>query len=779
MYENEPRPVAAAKEEKTGFTLFRADVCGCASNCVYPHEIRVTDEETLRQAVRQDYVCARFVSHVRSVSNYLDADCIGMDVDNDHTDESSDWVQPENILTKFPAVTVGIHFSRHHMRPKGNKAARPRFHVLFACAPEKSAQDCKALKEHLVRVFPYFDANATDAARFFFGTQDGDCEFHPGKITVNECLDMYYPEEADAGLPSYASGLKAVGSRIPEGERNTTLFRYALRLVNESGISDKTHNMFLERAMACETPLEEKELSHIWENALRYYDPGHKKTVTADEFDDIRTTFEPEDRTDVGQAELLADLFGNEIRYLTEMGYLHYNGVNWCESTPAARGVAQRLSKMQLKEAEKLLNDAGKALEESGAGKLLANCGKKAINYFNDVQNEAYSRYDFAQAYKAYALLRRKSSNISATMQEVQPYILIRHEDLDRDPLLLNCPEHSYDLTDGTDSGRAHRAEDLCTKVTAVEPGDQGMDLWQDCLNTVFCGDQELIGYVKRICGLACIGNVFREEMIIAYGEGSNGKSTFWNTVFRVLGGYARTISSDVLITGSKINMKNEFAELKSSRMVLAAELQEGVTLNTAIVKQLTSTDPIHAEKKFFPAFSFQPTHTLILYTNHLPEVRATDRGTWRRLIVVPFNADISGEAMILNYGDYLFNNAGPAVLKWIMEGAGEVIRNGYKIQIPECVRLAIECYRNNHDWFTEFMDACCEKEPTGMEKSGIFYDCYRDYCRNIGEMPRSTADFYDAVRSCGLKHVKKKDGSFILGVRIRDSSSAGEEIPC
>ncbi len=69
----------------------------------------------------------------------------------------------------------------------------------------------------------------------------------------------------------------------------------------------------------------------------------------------------------------------------------------------------------------------------------------------------------------------------------------------------------------------------------------------------------------------------------------------------------------------------------------MAAESQEGARLNDSIVKQLCSTDAIFAEKKYKDPFSFIPSHTLVLYTNHLPKVSASDDGIWRRLIVIPF----------------------------------------------------------------------------------------------------------------------------------------------
>ena len=68
-------------------------------------------------------------------------------------------------------------------------------------------------------------------------------------------------------------------------------------------------------------------------------------------------------------------------------------------------------------------------------------------------------------------------------------------------------------------------------------------------------------------------------------------KSTFWNAIARVLGSYSGTISADALTVGGKRNVKPEMAELKGKRLVIAAELEEGVRLNTSIVKQLCSTD--------------------------------------------------------------------------------------------------------------------------------------------------------------------------------------------
>ena len=174
----------------------------------------------------------------------------------------------------------------------------------------------------------------------------------------------------------------------------------------------------------------------------------------------------------------------------------------------------------------------------------------------------------------------------------------IDQRQLDADEFLLNTPSATYDLRIGIASAHEHTPADYITKQTSVDPADKGTEIWQDALITFFCGDNELISYVQEVAGLSAIGKVCVEALIIAYGEGRNGKSTFWNTLARVLGTYSGNLSADTLTVGCKRNVKPELAEAKGKRLIIAAELEEGMRLSTANVKQLSSTDEIYAEKK-------------------------------------------------------------------------------------------------------------------------------------------------------------------------------------
>ena len=326
------------------------------------------------------------------------------------------------------------------------------------------------------------------------------------------------------------------------------------------------------------------------------------------------------------------------------------------------------------------------------------------------------------------------------------------------------------------DGAHEHSPEDFITKITSVSPSHKGEEIWQDCLNLIFQSNQELIDYVQMVCGLASIGKVYLEALIIAYGDGRNGKSTFWNVISHVLGLYSGNISADTLTVGRRRNIKPEMAEVKGKRLLIAAEMQEGARLNDSTVKQLCSTDDIFAEKKYKDPFSFKPCHTLVLYTNHLPRVSATDDGIWRRLIVIPFNAKITGKSDIKNYGEYLYDNAGGSILAWVIEGARKVIEMNYSIPAPACVQDAINEYRSQNDWFSHFLEDKCEVGVALKESSSSLYQAYRMYCMDTNEYVRSTADFYFALEKAGFERIKIHNKRFFKGLRIRTDTTADED---
>lgn len=739
-------------------TIFTANCRGKKSNTLYPNKCIIDSGEELLKAVCFDHVCGEFKGNHRSVDNFLVSDCIVMDNDNDHSDNPDDWIKPEDYAEMFPDVAFIVVPSRNNMKPKDGKTSRPRHHIYFPIDTVTNKDAYKQFKEMLMAKYPFFDDNALDAARFIYGNPTTEILWHEGEITIDCILS---PPQTD--------------KTIPQGQRNNTMSRFAGRILKRYGITERAYSIFIEESNKCSPPLESEELETIWRSACRFAKKVMEQDgyIPPEEYDFITRSLKPYDYSDIGQAKVIAREYGDELRYTTATDYIRFDGQRWIESKQKAVGAVEEFLDLQLEDAKDTVQNAVQALVSAGVSEeTILSGGKKAVANFNEEQMNLYKDYAAAVSYKAFVMKRRDMKYIVSAMQAAKPMLEMKSTDLDADEMLLNTPDGTYDLRHGLDGRQEHSAADFITKMTAFAPSDKGKNEWLSALDLIFQSDSELIEYVQQIAGLCAIGNVYLEELIISYGVGSNGKSTFWNSIAGVLGSYSGNISADTLTIGCKRNVKPELAEAKGKRLLIAAELEEGMRLNTSTVKQLCSTDEIFAEKKYKDPFSFKPSHTLVLYTNHLPRVGAMDDGIWRRLIVIPFNAKISGKSDIKNYSEFLIKNSGGYIVKWLIEGAKKAIDNHFKLKNPKVVQEAIDKYRQDNDWMTHFLDACCELGTGLEEKSGDVYCAYRSYCARTGEFIRSTAEFYNALEMRGIRRRRTSKSNLLVGIALLEEET-------
>ena len=741
------------------FTVFTASCTGREANCRYPQKREIQTAQELKEAAQFDHVCAAYKNNYRSRDNFLWSDVVVMDCDNDHTENPQEWVTGEELLARLPGVAVAIVPSRNNGKAKDGRTARPRFHAYFPIPKLEDEKTYSLLKQEIRERFPFFDEAALDSARFLYGTPTESVLWQEGEETI---LTIFQTTRQEGS--------------IPQGQRNNTMSRFAGRIVKRYGDSERAHSIFLEEANKCSPPLEAAELNKIWQSALRF---GKKIAVqevyvSPDQYNldfSQGESLRPSDYSDIGQAKVLLREYGNELRYTEEADFIRYNGVYWMESRQAAVGAVEEFLDLQLADATDQTERAVRELVQLGLPQDIVRKGGRALEKIIEVgQQKAYAGYLSAEIYRTFVMKRRDIRYILSALQALKPMILLPIQSLDADEFLLNTPSATYDLRKGMEGSREHRAEDFMTKCTTVDPGEEGREIWAKALGEFFTHDQDLIQYAQEISGLMAIGKVYVEALVIAYGDGRNGKSTYWNSLARVLGTYCGGISADALTAGCKRNIRPEMAELKGKRMVIAAEMEEGVRLSTSVLKQICSTDEVGGEKKYKAPFQFVPSHTIVLYTNHLPRVGASDEGTWRRLIVIPFTAQFTGKSEVKNYTDYLVEKAGPAILKWIIEGAQRVIEKEYHLEPPKCVRDAIEKYRGQNDWLHHFLDDCCELAPGFQEKSGELYGAYRAYCQQMNEYTRSTSDFYAALESAGFARRRTKVGRFVTGLQLKVS---------
>lgn len=238
--------------------LWAAACCGNVKNCLYTDERVARSEDEFKEAVANDHVFIQFKNKYRCEANFIRTITLVVDCDNSHSDNPEDWIHKENVEQAFPGVSFVIYTSRNHLKIKGNKSARPRFHVIFFIDECLKAKEYKDLLERVQSYFPYFDTMALDAARFFYGNDNTEVFFVEGKMNLSQ---FFGEEDAFANL----------GEEIAEGNRNATMFNWAVRALKRYGNVAETRKRFCIQAEKCNPPLDDKELASIWRSANKYY----------------------------------------------------------------------------------------------------------------------------------------------------------------------------------------------------------------------------------------------------------------------------------------------------------------------------------------------------------------------------------------------------------------------------------------------------------------------------------------------------------------------------
>lgn len=259
-------------------TLHYNTICQNEKNAVYPHKSTINSIVDLETVVSYDHVCAEYKDGYRKNSNFIQSNCSMFDVDNTETDNPDEWITPEHVREAFPDVPFYVSYSRNHMKQKGDKAPRPKFHLYFPDTVFTDSQEYSKHKKSVCNYFKKFDQNAKDAARFFFGVSNPKVEFYDGNMLLFDFMQTVSVSE-ETNQKSTDTEIKL--DNIPEGQRNATMHQYALKVLTRYGADDGTaYQAFRNESQRCSPPLDNSELNQIWNGAVAYYNSDIK--ISAD-----------------------------------------------------------------------------------------------------------------------------------------------------------------------------------------------------------------------------------------------------------------------------------------------------------------------------------------------------------------------------------------------------------------------------------------------------------------------------------------------------------------
>jgi len=468
--------------------------------------------------------------------------------------------------------------------------------------------------------------------------------------------------------------------------------------------------------------------STILDNITKYDD--FTFNITGESVDDKRVEEVIKEKkkfrlTELGNAERIAFEYGHIIKYVSEIGWMLWDGKRW--------------------------NVDNKKEIERITAKVLRGLYKS-----DDEGEQKWARY-----------CEKRNIRMNS-IKDLMPLVPGEREEFDKHDYLFNVQNGVVNLKTG--ELMPHDRNLHLTKIANVEfIKDAECPNWLKFLDSIFLGDKELQEYMQRLVGYSLTGDISEQIMMFLVGGGSNGKSTFINTIKDLVGDYGKQAKSDTFIKKKETGANNDIARLVGSRFVSAIESEEGERLSESFVKQITGGEPVLARFLRQEFFEFIPNFKVFFTTNHKPIIGGLDEGIWRRVKLIPFNLNLPSHLRDKKLPEKLSLEM-PGILNWAVEGCMKWQQSGLKE--PSVVAVATGTYKEEMDLLAPFLTECCyvdQKDSNLKIEAKELYQVYDRFSyQNSDTAVKNSRAFYRMMETKGfVKKRSTKNKMFFFGITL------------
>jgi putative DNA primase/helicase len=237
-------------------------------------------------------------------------------------------------------------------------------------------------------------------------------------------------------------------------------------------------------------------------------------------------------QNDIGNAKRLREHYGTRLMWVPGRGWYAWIGSHW------SRADGARLAQIWAQRVAGLIRKEVKVLEAGGplADELPADFAKRL------------------QARAKWSVTSGMAPRLKAMLEVLAPMVSVEVDELDQLRYAFNVENGTLDLMiedDGADKvGRwALRPHDPADRITNLAPVSyaDGAEAprWRQFVSEVQPVYEDAL-YLQRMAGYGLTGETREEKVFLSYGEGSNGKSTYWEVVGDLMGTYAVVIPPEI-----------------------------------------------------------------------------------------------------------------------------------------------------------------------------------------------------------------------------------------
>lgn len=523
------------------------------------------------------------------------------------------------------------------------------------------------------------------------------------------------------------------------------------------------------------------------------------------------------DNNDVSQAQHFIDRVGDNVRYLADYNaWIIYDGKRWhIDSYGLIRDLFDRaVIKANYGAAKRLSVKMGEYLKKPGTHdtdveykKMEATMGrlmKIADRYRNDARIKAML-------------------NCAKSI----PGVGMKYNELNWDTTILAMPggkclqlEEPRSKANPNAVGYKiikNQKRFYTTMSTAVDfvpaqqVSDHEVELWKGYLDLFLPADSvdekgepvyRYRKFVQKALGYTLIGGNPEKLAIFMVGIPNTGKSTMLRAIQETLGDYAATFQPNSIFRDNR-DTNPELGNLLHKRLIGSSESgSQRIYANP--FKRNTGGDEISVTRKYAnEQITGIPHFVPVIATNQPPTIEDADEALVKRIMVLPFNTQVSGNKNDKRADVIVPRDARHAIFRWIVKGFQMYVREGLDYSTwPDVVKAATLEFASELSDVSAFVNEVCEvadsdlknylmkdiisdrhnrlrEEWGGVSTNGL-YMRYAASCHESGQTPMAPNIFGKKLNQLfGITSVvKKKQGKpvrYYLGLKYKEGQEISE----
>lgn len=252
---------------------------------------------------------------------------------------------------------------------------------------------------------------------------------------------------------------------------------------------------------------------------------------------------------------------------------------------------------------------------------------------------------------------------------------------------------------------------------------------YDNWLNSIACGDPEIIALFWQLTNEAINPNKTRRKIAIMLGSGTNGKSTFRQMIINLIGDTNISVA-----TPHELQSRFGLTSLEGKICNYGDEVGTKPLDEMDKLKSISSGESVNYELKNKDVRNYDFKTLLIFNSNEIPPIKDKSEAVLNRLLIIPFKANFEGVKDESIKDEKLKDKR---ILEYILYTALNLEFD--KFIVPKAVQQQLEVYKQENDSIYNFMLSYIDEGYHRVSCVPISFitNDYENYCYENGYNPR------------------------------------------